>query len=59
MADYFVSWTINIEADSPRGAAEEARRCQMRPDTTAVCFRVWDQEDEEHMIDLLQKEGEA
>jgi hypothetical protein len=38
--DYVVSWTIDVEADSPREAAEMARACQTRQGTTAVVFEV-------------------
>lgn len=57
MPDYFVSWEIDITADSPRAAAEQAREHQMRPDTTAVVFRVWDQAGEEELVDLLEEEN--
>jgi hypothetical protein len=40
MPEYQVTWTIEVSAEDPRTAAEEARRLQVKPDTSAVCFEV-------------------
>jgi len=40
MTSYRVSWEIDVEADSPREAAEKALEIQKRPDSTATVFRV-------------------
>lgn len=37
---YRVTWKIDINAESPREAAEEARRIQRDPDSTANVFDV-------------------
>ena len=38
--EYKVNWTIDITANSPREAAQEARRIQLDPDSTATVFDV-------------------
>lgn len=37
---YFVTWAIDIEATSPREAAEKAREAQLRPGSIANVFEV-------------------
>jgi hypothetical protein len=38
--EYRVNWNIEVDADSPREAAIEARKAQIRPGSTAVVFTV-------------------
>lgn len=53
MMQYFVRWEIDIEADSPREAAEIARVIQLDAGSTAVVFDVQKPgEDDFEMIDL-------
>lgn len=40
MPDYLVTWEINIYANNPRDAAEEALRIHRDPDSTATVFSV-------------------
>lgn len=40
MATYSVSWEIEIEADSPREAAQEALAIQRDPNSIATVFSV-------------------
>lgn len=40
MPNYIVKWEIDIEADTPREAAQMARKIQLRPDSTATVFDV-------------------
>jgi len=40
MASYRVVWTIDIEADTPRQAAEKALEIQRDSDSMATCFEV-------------------
>ncbi len=40
--DYTVAWTINITADSPEEAAQEALRIQRDPDSIAHVFDIFD-----------------
>ena len=40
MAEYRVKWEIDIEATSPRKAAEEALKIQHDPFSTATVFQV-------------------
>jgi hypothetical protein len=40
MADYRVIWEIDIDADSPREAAEKAREIQLRPHSIATLFNI-------------------
>ena len=40
MSDYLVSWQIDIEADSPKEAAEEAYQIMSDPNSLARFFTV-------------------
>lgn len=44
MADYHVTWEIDITADSPEEAAEECRAIQRDPHSTATVFTVTDKD---------------
>jgi hypothetical protein len=52
MTDYRVSWDIDIDADSPREAAERALEIQRRPDSIATAFTVRDEAGESIEVDL-------
>lgn len=56
--EYRVTWDIEIEANSPREAAEEARAIQLDPDSEAVYYEVYHYHDKfvDH-IDLLEDES--
>jgi hypothetical protein len=40
--EFRVIWEIEIDAESPKEAAEQARALQMNPDLPATVFDVWD-----------------
>lgn len=40
MTEYRVTWTIDIDADTPRDAARQARTFQLDPTSTATVFQV-------------------
>lgn len=40
MARYFVTWEMDIEADSPEDAALEALRIHRNPESVATVFKV-------------------
>lgn len=44
MKEYKVVWTIDIDADSPREAAEQALVVQRGPGNEATFFEVYDKE---------------
>jgi hypothetical protein len=50
--EFRVIWEIDIDADSPMEAAQEARAVQLRPDTTATVFNVWEHAGTMHSVDL-------
>lgn len=50
--EYTVSWVMDIEADSPREAAEAAWKSMREPDSIANSFRVCDPEGVVTDIDL-------
>ena len=52
MMNYRVSWEIDIDADSPREAAETALEIQRRPDSIAAAFTVLDETGESIEVDL-------
>lgn len=54
MAEYRITWEIDIEAGNPRKAAEEALRIMKDPDSIASVFTVWDAKDNATTIDLLE-----
>lgn len=39
---YTVTWDIDIEADTPEDAARQAREIQLRADSIATVFQVYD-----------------
>jgi hypothetical protein len=53
---YFVSWDIDIEADSPKEAAQKARRIQRDLDSIATIFSVRDPRGEVTSVDLEDEE---
>lgn len=53
MADeYLVTWQIELTADSPREAAEEALRIHRNPDSIATVFEVRSEDGTSTTIDL-------
>ena len=52
MPEYFVRWSIELEADSPEDAARQAREIQLDPDSTALVYRVSGPRGEQYAIDL-------
>jgi hypothetical protein len=52
MMNFRVSWEIDIDADSPREAAERALETQRRPDSIATAFAVRDEAGELMEVDL-------
>lgn len=51
--EFRVIWEIDIEADSPKQAVEEARAVQLKRDMPATVFEVWDHAKQKmHRIDL-------
>ncbi|KKN43912.1 hypothetical protein LCGC14_0698610 [marine sediment metagenome] len=53
MPEYFVTWEIDISADSPERAAAAALKIQRDPESSATVFGVFDEEGEKHRVDLL------
>lgn len=52
MAKYLVEWSIDIEAETPREAAEQALAIQRRQNSSAVVFNVLNESGETETIDL-------
>lgn len=44
MPEYLITWTIEVEADSPLEAVQEARKIQLDPDSHATVFTAEDDE---------------
>jgi hypothetical protein len=54
--EFRVIWEIDIEADSPKEAAQEARAVQLTPGMSATAFDVWAYAaGKMHRIDLLEE----
>jgi hypothetical protein len=51
--EYRVIWEIEIDADSPKQAAEHARALQMSPAMPATVFEIWEHARQKmHRVDL-------
>jgi hypothetical protein len=51
--DYFVSWEIEVEAESPVDAAKLARAAQLEPRARATVFQVFSENAEDPIcVDL-------
>jgi len=56
--EFRVIWEIEIEADSAKEAAQEARAIQLTPGTSATVFDVWAHAaGKMHRIDLVEQPG--
>jgi hypothetical protein len=56
--EFRVMWEIEIHADSPEEAAEQARALQLDPVMPATVFEVWDHTKQKmHRIDLAAPGG--
>lgn len=56
--EYRVVWEIEIEADSPLQAAQDARTIQLTPGMSATVFDVWAHvAGQMHRIDLVEEAG--
>lgn len=55
--EFRVTWEIDIDADSPEKAAEEARRAITDPETLATVFTVKGDDGREFTIDTALEEG--
>jgi hypothetical protein len=54
--EFRVIWEIEIEAESPNGAAQEARVIQLTPGMSATVFDVWAHAaGKMHRIDLIEE----
>jgi hypothetical protein len=56
MQTYSVSWEIDIDADSPREAAEKARAIQLREGSIATVFMVFNDRGDGVQVDLLEED---
>lgn len=45
MARFFVTWEIDVEAESPLDAARQAFAIMQKPGTSANCFKVFADDD--------------
>jgi hypothetical protein len=52
MMSYRVSWEIDLDADSPREAAERALEIHRQPDSIATVFTVADETGNSIQVDL-------
>ena len=56
MPEYFVTWEVNLTADSPEEAAQIARDWQLDPDMEATCFTVEECASEDKFsVDLMEE----
>jgi hypothetical protein len=53
--EFRVIWEIDIEADNPKAAAQEARALQLKVNTSATVFDIWEPAaGKMHRIDLAE-----
>ncbi len=57
MNHYCISWTIDLEAETPEEAAEKALKIQRDPESIATVFEVTDDTGTTGAIDLEEEEG--
>jgi hypothetical protein len=56
--EFRVIWEIDIDADSPEQAVQQARAIQLSPDMPATVFDVWDHVKQRmHRVDLDSVSG--
>lgn len=58
MPTYRVVWEIDIDADSPREAAQRALEMQRDPESTALVFDTFVEGGAKRTVDLLLSEAE-
>lgn len=51
--EYQVTWTLEVDADTPLEAAQQARSCQSSG-TDALFFEVFDNEGNEYLYELTE-----
>jgi hypothetical protein len=56
MTTYLVTWEIDIDAETPRAAAERALEIMRDPDSIGTVFKVEDAK-QVHVVDLLDEEA--
>ena len=56
---HHVTWEIDLDAGTPREAAEEAFAIMQRPGTTATVFDVTDEAGATHRVDLMEGEEDG
>lgn len=52
MAEYLVTWEVELDASSPEAAAKLARQYQLDEASAATVFYVYDKDGVRHDIDL-------
>ena len=57
MPDYYVEWSIELKADTPKQAAEKALQIQRDPESFSTVFDVIGSDGEPHRINLLETEN--
>lgn len=55
MTKYYIEWMIDVEATSPREAAEEALRIQRNPESIATVFSINRTQDDDDGTTYCQK----
>ena len=54
MAEYYIEWRIELEADSPEEAARAALKIQRDPESIATVFHVIAEGGEDTVVDLTE-----
>ena len=57
MPHYYVTWDIDVDANSPKEAAEVAQATQRDPVTMATVFQVMDETGKTITIDMEEEEA--
>ena len=55
---FLVTWEVDMYAETPADAARMAFAIMKKPGTTATVFKVFDEEGESTIVDILEEEDE-
>lgn len=58
MPEYRVTWSIDVDAETPEDAANEARSAQLAPDSLATVFEVTDEAGNTETVDVVEIAGD-
>ncbi len=55
MTDYYIEWSIDLEAETAREAAQKALEIMRDPSSIATVFRIYDEDGNPVQVDLQEE----